>query len=113
MNVQVAVEKQPQKIDKYKEVKIDLEGHVQVAVEKQPQKTDTYKDEYEYEYILEADGKRLLVTGTHGGGLTPFDGAHVVCVDGGKQRSALTLLKFFLFSVIVFTILSCFTHIHV
>ena len=56
MCLQSAAPKKPNS-DHDQAVKIDLEGHVQVAVEKQPLKTDTYKDEYEYEYILEADGK--------------------------------------------------------
>ena len=60
MCLQSAAPKKPNS-DHDQAVKIDLEGHVQVAeaVEKQPQKIDKYKDEYEYEYeyILEADGK--------------------------------------------------------
>ena len=56
MCLQSAAPKKPNS-DHDQAVKIDLEGHVQVVVEKQPQKTDKYKDEYEYEYILETDGK--------------------------------------------------------
>ena len=56
MCLQSAARKEPNS-DHDQAVKIDLEEHVQVAVEKQPQKTDTYKDEYEYQYILEAHGK--------------------------------------------------------